>query len=453
MAKFLIAVWPYSGHVHPCIALALALRAGGHQVAFYTGALGREAVEQAGFPCFPFQRLADRVATLVGSRDHSDHPALYWGLNERYTTVAEKNPFKRLFGVNSLFREMLLGTIAEQIADHQELLARWQPDILITDPFMWGPLLVGPERYSVPIAIFSFYAGCLIAGPEVPMAGLGLPRARNAPTRFLNRAAAKVAYALTAHVRRVMNEVRRQHGLAPMPATLYQFSARLPLHLVTTSPEYDYQRRDLPASVHYVGPCLYDRPSPPAEREWLGRLPSDPPIVYVTEGTCQVRGPIVLRAAMEGLRSLPVQAIMSTGMHADRQNLPLRPVPPNITVKSWVSHGELFPKTRVVVTSGGSNTVRAALHAGVPLIVIPMEWDQLENAQRVAEAGAGIRIPLRKCTARRLRAAVERLLREPSFAQNARRIGESFARYGQGRTAAELLENLYESGHRAMVLK
>jgi UDP:flavonoid glycosyltransferase YjiC (YdhE family) len=95
-----------------------------------------------------------------------------------------------------------------------------------------------------------------------------------------------------------------------------------------------------------------------------------------------------------------------------------------------------------MVTLGGSGGVLAALAAGVPLVIVPTEWDRPENAQRVVEAGAGLRISPRDCTPERLRAAVERVLKEPAFRANAQRLSGVFARYGGPARAAELLEDL-----------
>jgi len=75
-------------------------------------------------------------------------------------------------------------------------------------------------------------------------------------------------------------------------------------------------------------------------------------------------------------------------------------------------------------------------------VVVPTEWDKPENAQRVVEAGAGLRLSPRRLTPARLRAAVERVLAEPSFRQNARRLAADFRRYRGPARAAELLEGL-----------
>lgn len=446
--RFLFSAWPYSGHVHPCLSVAQALRKRGHEVAFYTGAAARPVVESAGFPCFPFRALARRTAELVSSADTSDHPALYASLTERYTSVAEKSPRRRWQRVRGLYEEMLAGTIDAQAEDLNALISGWHPDVLVTDAFLWAPVTILQETRRIPVVVLSFFAGCMIPGPGAPPHGLGLPRPRTWRTRCVARVATFIMRRLTAPVRRATNEVRRKYGLPETTATYFELVGRTRLHLVASSPEYDYERSDLPESVHYAGACSYD-PAAGAEPSWTSKLKAGVPVIYVSEGTCQVRQPVVLRAAAAGLAGLPVQVVMTTGRQRDPDSLDLGPVSSNTIVEPWVSLGALLPRCSVVVTNGGSGTVRAALEAGVPLVVIPMEWDQLENAQRVVECGAGLRLAPSRCTAATLRAAVERVLNSPAFASNARRIAGSFARYGQGEEAARLLDTvLADSDHR-----
>ena len=83
-----------------------------------------------------------------------------------------------------------------------------------------------------------------------------------------------------------------------------------------------------------------------------------------------------------------------------------------------------------------------ALRAGVPLVVVPTRWDKPDNARRVVEAGAGLCLAPGRCTPKRLRRAVERLLSEPRFLDNARRLSRRLEQSPGPVGAAELLESL-----------
>ncbi len=111
-------------------------------------------------------------------------------------------------------------------------------------------------------------------------------------------------------------------------------------------------------------------------------------------------------------------------------------------MERYVPYGDLFPRTDVVVTTGGAGTVLTALSAGVPLVVVPTGWDLPENAQRVVQSGVGIRIHPKDCTAERLRTAVETLLCDLAYRRNAERIGAALARQGEAQPAVKLLEDL-----------
>jgi MGT family glycosyltransferase len=164
--------------------------------------------------------------------------------------------------------------------------------------------------------------------------------------------------------------------------------------------------------------------------------------VHVTEGTMHTQDPILLRAAARGLGGRPMHVIMTTGGRRDPASLDLGPRAANVHVEQFVPHRFLLPRTDVLVTTGGAGTVMSALEAGVPMVVVPTEWDKPENAQRVVEAGAGLRLSPGRLTPARLRGAVERVLGEPSFRENARRLAAIFAACRGPARAAELLEKL-----------
>lgn len=425
MPKFLFAAWPFSGHLHPDIAIGHVLKEAGHQVAFYTGATASAKIEGEGFDIFPFKRLDEqRVLRLVFSQNTV--PSLI------------KNPFALI----AIYRGWLLETVPHQVEDLEHILRNWCPDVVVPDPTFWGPILVLHETKKIPVAISSFIPGCMIPGPDAPPWGLGLPSPRGFHRRIIARIVEAITDRLTAHFRRDVNELRRQYGLSPMPSSVNAFTARMPLYLIPGVPELDYNRHDLPPSVHYVGPCVWNKPHTEPPPKWMAEIPRDRPLIHVTEGTMHSQAPFVLQAAAQGLADLHMQVIMTTGGDRNPEELHIGRIAHNIRIERWVPHDDLLPLTDVMVTTGGGSTVLAGLNAGVPMVLVPTQWDKPDNAQRVVEAGAGIRLSPRRCTPARLRTAVEKVLSEPSFLQNARRMATIFKQYGGASKAAELLTSL-----------
>lgn len=419
-ARFLFSVWPVPGHVYPPIAIAQALRGRGHECAFYTGSRGAQVLRDEGFPTFLFQSL--------------DEDRLYETL---FSRPADPNSLRFM----AMLRKWLLGTVPQQVDDLERVITAWRPDVLVTDPTVWGPILVLHEKLGIPVAVCGLCPACMIPGPDAPPFGMGLPRPRNWHTRLLSLAAYKMLDLVAARFRHETNLLRRSYGLPSISVSALAFGATMPLYLVPGVREFDYERTDLPPSIHYVGPYLWNKPRHVPPPAWLGELRNDRPWVHATEGTVHVGDPFVLRAAARALGTLPVEAVLTTGGR-DPADVDLGPLAANVHLARWISHSDLLPRTSVMITTGGAGSVLAALNAHVPLILVPTEWDKPEVAQRVVEAGAGLRISPRRCTPKRLRAAVERILGDGSFRQNAERLARIFARHDGAATGAQLLEEL-----------
>ena len=432
MPRFLVTCWPFVGHLYPQISVAHALRNRGHEVAFYSHESTRAVVEGEGFTLFPFVRVDDRRYERIHA------------LESRVPPTQPK--FRTLSVAMKAYRDMLADSIPEQVADLQPIVEHWRPDALITDPALWGPILVVWELLGVPVVLLTQMLGSMIPGPDAPPWGPGLPPPRTFRTRLLSRVAQVAVDVVAFRMRRHVNHIRAGYGLGPMGCSVNAFTGRLPLYLIPSVPELDYNRRDQPSNVHYVGPCVWTRPAGVAGPEWLDEIPASRPWVHATEGTAQYQEPFLLRAAVQGLAGLPVEIVLTTGQNRDPEALGLNPLPPNVHVARWLNHEEFLPHCAAFITTGGAASVLASLKAGVPLLVVPTFWDKSDNAQRVVEAGAGIRLAPRKCTPGRLRDAVNRLLGEPHFRENARRLARRFRDVPGPPRAAEVLEEFL---HRA----
>ncbi len=424
-SRFLFTCWPFEGHVFPQMSVAAALRRRGEEVAFYTGDGMRAAVEREGFPVFPFRRV-DRASWLR-------------------VEAAERRAGGRRQSLRvgyQAFREWLVETIPAQVADLEEIVHTWKPSVLVADFSMWGPIVILREAVPIPVAAWSTLMGTMIPGPDAPPWGFGFGPPRTGSARVRASLLTRVTDVVAVGLRRRVDQLRAEHALPPLGCSVRAFAARSHLYLVAGLPELDYNRRDLPASVHYVGACVWHPPAQPETAASLDALPTDLPWVHVTEGTSHHQDPFVLRAAIRGLAGRPLHAILTSGRQRDPDELGLTPLPANVHLTRWVSHSELLPRCAVVVTTGGAATIMAALQSGVPLVVVPTTWDKPDNARRVVEAGVGVRLAPRRCTPERLQAAVEHVLAEPRYRANARRIADALANAPGPGGAADLLQTL-----------
>ena len=83
---------------------------------------------------------------------------------------------------------------------------------------------------------------------------------------------------------------------------------------------------------------------------------------------------------------------------------------PNMTGAEFLPQPAILPHVDLVITHGGNNTVTESIHFGKPMIVLPLFWDQYDNAQRVEEVGFGVRLPTYEFEPRELHEAIDRLL-------------------------------------------
>jgi MGT family glycosyltransferase len=426
-ARVLFCCWPFEGHVFPQLSMALALRERGNEVAFYTGRRLQETIEAEGVRVFPFAQI---------------EPA-WLAVQEREREVGGRRQSQRV--QYQAFRQWLVETIPSQVEDLRSIIAEWKADVIVTDASMWGTSLVVHEAVPIPVALASPLITAVIPGPDAPPPGSGLEPAHTARGRARAWAIGRATQLLGRGLRRRLDELRAGYGLAPMGCGVNEFCGRLPLYMVLSVAELDFNRNDLPPSVHYVGACTWHPPEPPGTSTWLDQLPSDRPWVHVTEGTSHYQDPFVLRAAVQGLAGAPLEAIITHGRDRRPEDLGLSSTAPNVHLAPWLSHDALLPRCEALVTTGGAGSVMAGLRAGVPLVLVPTTWDKPDNARRVAAAGAGVILAPRRCTPTSLREAVERVLAQPSYREAAQRCAALLAKAPGPSGAAELIEALAPS--------
>ena len=158
-------------------------------------------------------------------------------------------------------------------------------------------------------------------------------------------------------------------------------------------------------------------------------------LIYFSLGSLGSADVPLMRRVIGCLAATPHRYIVSKGpLHAELE------LAPNMYGAEFLPQTSVIPQADLVITHGGNNTTTECLHFGKPMIVLPLFWDQHDNAQRVDELGLGVRLDTYRFTDAEMHGAIARLLGDEALRA---RLGEAArqiqARQGL-RRAADLIE-------------
>lgn len=398
--RFLFVLWEGGGNVAPQLELARGLLERGHSVRVLTEDCLAEDVVAVGARFEPFVAAPNR-------RSRSDDLIRDWEARTPLGAFARGRD------------RVMMGPASAYALDTHVALTRDAVDVVVCDYMLFGPPIAA-ERAGVPQALIvhNIY---MVPEPGKPAPGPGFLPARGPFGRARDRVVNRAFLALFNRGLPAVNSAREENGLPPLRRILDQLD-HVQLVLVLTSESFDFHGTGHPRHVRYVGPVLAD---PRWAGAWESSWPQDDarPLVVVSLSSTYMAQERVLARAIEGLARLDARVLVTTGPAIDPGSLP---APENTVVVRSAPHAQLFGDAAVVLTHAGMGTVTRALACGVPLVCLPMGRDQFDVAARVVHAGAGLRLrPGAKPMA--IRAAVERVLRDPRFRTAARRLGARMA--------------------------
>jgi MGT family glycosyltransferase len=200
--------------------------------------------------------------------------------------------------------------------------------------------------------------------------------------------------------------------------------------------ELDYPRTTLPGSFHYVGPLRQPRETTPFPWERLDQL-NDRRLVYASLGTLQNRRPQLLRTIAAACSGIGVQLVISHGGGLTDQEAGALPGSP--IVVPYAPQRAVIARAALTITHAGLNTVLDSLAAGVPLITIPITYEQPAIARRVERTGAGAAIPFAGLREEPLRELALKVLNSIEYHTAAQRMAASIAAAGGVVRAADIV--------------
>jgi MGT family glycosyltransferase len=208
------------------------------------------------------------------------------------------------------------------------------------------------------------------------------------------------------------------------------FSPRLQISQMV--PGIDFPRKELPASFHYTGPF---RRGPAGAFELPGG--DNRPLVYCTLGTLQGSRVGIFRKVAEACARLDLRLLITQGGLAQVSRAERLPGDP--LVYDWVPQEAVLAHADIVVCHGGINTVLEPLAAGLPMVVMPLAFEQSAIAARMEHAGVAKVLSFRS-SARRIAEAIAEVRETPSYRERARAVRQEMRAAGGVARAADLIE-------------
>ena len=417
------------GPTNNCVGIGNVLRERGHRVVFI--------VEESFAGTLAARGFEERLMRLGPAPAEPEVPGQFWIDFIRDTApVFRKSTIEQLGEfIAPTWQALIDGSM---YVDYRlrEIVDELGPDVIVEDNVVAFAALPASGRPWVRIVSCN---PAELKDPAVPPFSSGYPVAdRSAWPAFLD-------------------EVRRTHG--PMWAAFDAWmrergapglasGANGPdlmvespfLNLYLYPAEVDYARAEpLGPTWHRLDSCVratdasWSLPGHLAERP--GRL------IYLSLGSLGSADVGLMQRLVDALGRTEHRVIVSKGPLADQIALH-----DNMTGEGFLPQPAILPQVDLVITHGGNNTVTEAFHHGKPMIVLPLFWDQVDNAQRIDETGYGVRLPAYDFTDDALPGAIDRLLADRALAARLATVSARLKADPGTVRAADLIERVAMTG-------
>jgi len=213
------------------------------------------------------------------------------------------------------------------------------------------------------------------------------------------------------------------------------------LAVMTQTPkEFDFPGIPWPAHFHYTGPFHDIEGRDPISFPWE-KLTGNP-LVYASMGTLVNGLERVYKIILQAVGQLSdIQLVLSVGANINLDDLGT--IPPNVIVVRTAPQLELLKRAALCITHAGLNTALESLAQGVPMVAIPIAYDQPGIAARVSYHGVGEFLEIEDLAVERVQGLIQQVLENPRYREKARWFRKVIAQTRGLDVAADVIEQAF----------
>jgi len=389
------------GPTNNCVGIGQVLQARGARVVF--------VVEESFAGTLEAQGFEEVLMRLKPPPVEPEVPGQFWKDFVRETAPAFRKPtIEQLEGfVLPVWQELVDGAryVDERLA---EIFTEVKPDVIVEDNVVGFPAVLAS---GIPWVRIVSCNPLELKDPALPPTFSGYPS--DDPTRWDDF---RTRYReLHEPLQREFSEFCVERGAPPLPDLEFIHESQfLNLYLYPVDTDYERSRRLGPAWQR-LGSCVRRPDEVAGHVRGPGRA-----VLYLSLGSLGSADVALMQKLIDTLGETDCFVVVSMGPQHDELRLA-----PNMTGEEFLPQPAILPQVDLVITHGGNNTVTESLHFGKPMVVLPLFWDQHDNAQRMEELGLGRRLDTYGHEPAELITAIDTLLADPMLPGRLRGISAS----------------------------
>jgi MGT family glycosyltransferase len=418
MATILFMPESAYGPTNNCIGIADILRRRGHRVVFAAEASWKGKLTALGFE--------EDLVDLAPPAEEEQDAGQFWKDFIRDTAPEyRKSTLAQLETVTKPIWDALIDGTKYCEPQLKAIIERVRPDILVEDNVIAFPALVTAGKPFVRIVSCNPLE---VKGDGVAPVFSGLP-ADDASDWDAFRAEYDRTHR---EIWEAFNAWVIEQGAPALPDLEFIHEGDLNLYVYPEIADYT-DARPLGPSWHRLDSSVRETDGDFVVPESLAG--GEGALIYFSLGSLGSADVGLMQRVIDLLGTTPHRYIVSKGpLHAEIK------LADNMWGAEIVPQTKILPLVDLVITHGGNNTTTEALHFGKPMVLLPLFWDQYDNAQRIHELGYGVRLLTYAFGDEELVGAVERLLADTGLRERLAEAGAEIRRRDGLRKAADLIE-------------
>lgn len=418
MSTILFFVHPIAGSVNASLKTARELKSAGHQVYFLGLSRCEKFVKPNGFDFIPlFEKWFPKD---VGGGDEKTPFSLWHKLN------GAKRNIKHI----KIFIDAL---IAGEDQEFFHVVDELKPDVIVVvathyDSFIWALLAYKAGIKTIylhdtlcrsqstkipPITTEIIPDDSIFCGYRIAFAWKFFLFSRFVKEIFYS-SLLNIGFSASYAVDKLCKHYQYPHQLVDTSTDM--LAPKMKLTEIVLCPEvFDFPGAEQ-VGRYYAGVSIdLDREQPTFPWE---RIDDSKPLIYCALGSLECLSKqdrmiffqIVIETAK---RQRDFSWIIAIGEQLDVDQF--NEIPSNIILVNSAPQLSILKKSKIMITHGGTNTVKECIWFGVPMIVFPLEFDHYGNAARVKYYGLGLKGDIKKLNVPVLTFMIEQICKNPYY--------------------------------------